>query len=477
MVPAVGLLTHCLGEKVLDGAADELRLRDTALRRQLREGALLLGLYDDLLSHHATHGGSPAFPVPYCDPAWMCIECVYHDSVVAGFVRADPPFPRHARNDTIAKSGLQVSTPGVAAHSGGNMAKYDESGHWMWDEATGQWVPAASGGTPAPEAQATAPMPATAVATAPPPAPPGGYAPPATGTPPEPPRKRRTGLVVLIVILVLCALLACCGLAGAGLWAWSSARNGSRQTGTGAGASQNAVDQQLAAEGVYVTPDELVAAWYKAVAAGDLKKLRSISTTGFASQIDGGMFTARDPVTEYRIVSSSAPPKNSKPGDLEFVDVQESTGSENAKTTVTFQVMKTETGYIIAGYTVTATPESGATSESGDAGSGGTSAKGGVITRNEAIDVVGLILDARQHSRVKEARALATAKFQKEAPVFFTPSADAFTNFEVNSAGLSNGVWTVHAKEDWISGPEDTTYTVVTVNGKGLVDSWETAAQ
>ncbi len=366
------------------------------------------------------------------------------------------------------------------------MPTYDESGHWMWDEASGQWVPAegapaatapaATLAPPPPSPQAEEPAaapPATATAVAPPPHPPGGYAPAGTGTPGPPPKKRRTGLIVLIVVLVICAILALCGLVGGVLYTFSAGNKPVTNGASGGTGTQGSSSGK--ATGRYGTPDAVITAWYKAVAEGDMGALKSLATTNLAGQIDGGMFEGRDPVTEYRIVGGSAPPANSKPGDMEFVDVQETTGGEKAKTNVTFQVLKTENGYLIAGYSVTAAPDSGTSGETGEQTTG--TKTGEVIGKNAAIDVVGRILDARKNSRVAEARSLATPRFQKDAPVFFTPSSNAFTNFEVDSATFKNGAWYVQAKEDWISGPEDATYTVVTVNGRGLVDSWETAAQ
>jgi hypothetical protein len=341
------------------------------------------------------------------------------------------------------------------------MPTFDESGHWLWDEESGQWVPAAAAVT----SQAPAPQPPVDR----PAAPDSGYSPPtapgATTPPTEAPKKRRGGLIAIIVVLGLCAVIGLCGVVGTAIWSLNSAKSSAQDAAAKAAARQAEIEKQLKAATIYATPNEVVDAWYAAVSAGDLAKLKSIATSGFAEQIGAPMFEGRDPATEYRIVSSSV-------GDTGQVTVQESSGT--APTTVTFDIVKTDNGYLIAGLRTTAATDSG----TGATGPDATPKQATVITKTEAVDVVGRILDARKNSRIAEAKSLATPDFQKDqADVFFTSSGDAFTNFQVTGAIQRGDVWYVKAKEDWISGTEYATYAVVTVNGKGLVDGWETASQ
>jgi hypothetical protein len=360
--------------------------------------------------------------------------------------------------DAAATAPMPASASGSAPDA--PPAVTDESGQWTWDAASGRWIP-----TVAATQEATAVMPQA-------------DAPDAAATPDGARQAKRGlsgGVVAAIVVGILVLLGVCTGM---GFLGWSSfgggkpASTGSATFGELTGTTDTAGTPETSSPSETRTgassPDAAVDAWYKAVVAADIAGIKKTATQDFAAQIQPGMFEGRDPATSYRIVASSLPPNGGQVGDTDSVDVQESVSGVDAKSTVTFSVLKTENGWLISGVTETATGVSAVTPPPAAT----TPAPPTSLSKDQAIDVVGRFLDAQKSGRNAEMKKLATPRYLKDDPTKFVGSAaEAFIQFEVVKAVKKGDTWLVTTKESWISGPENPTYHVVFQGGKGLVDN------
>ncbi len=108
----------------------------------------------------------------------------------------------------------------------------------------------------------------------------------------------------------------------------------------------------------------------------------------------------------------------------------------------------------------------------------GTGAK--TLDEASARDIVNKLLQARQKGDANAVRSLTTASFQTvNADVWFDgiPVAEYMPTYKILSAAQSGSSWIVKTSEDWNSGTEVGTYTVIEQNATILVDSWDSASQ
>jgi hypothetical protein len=94
------------------------------------------------------------------------------------------------------------------------------------------------------------------------------------------------------------------------------------------------------------------------------------------------------------------------------------------------------------------------------------------VSKAQAIDTVGTFLNYVKEDQPRKARAMVTSHFLTfvGGESWFTPTSGTFMQFEVVSAVKSKGSWAVHVDEQWNSGPEKTTYTVIEKGGKPMID-------
>ena len=291
---------------------------------------------------------------------------------------------------------------------------------------------------------------------------------PASPPPGAPRRGLSTGWIVAIVLgaLFACGLIVgLLALVGAGTYFTVTATRTGSTTATftpGPSAAETTVTPKGAA-----TTDAAVDAFYKAVSSGDLTAVKRTATLEFQSQITSGMLEGRGPATTYRIIASSLPPRGGQVGDTDSVDVQESVNGVDAKTTVSFSVTKTASGWLISGIQE---------AQQGAAGSDQPidqmpPAPTPEFAKAQAIETVGRFLNAQRQGNNAAMRKYVTSRYLKADPGKFQGSAaEALMQFEVVKAVQQGDVWLVTTKEQWISGPETPTYHVVNQGGIALID-------
>jgi hypothetical protein len=280
-----------------------------------------------------------------------------------------------------------------------------------------------------------------------------------------PARKSNAGLIVGLIIGGVLLLTVLMGVGG-----WIAYRSfvGATQTPTSAStAAKLSASTTAGSSSVSVaaaaSPNAAVDAWYLAVANGDMVAIKRAATSEFASAIDSAMFEGRDPKTSYRITGTQIS------GDQATVDVQESPSNAPAQLATTFTVRKQADGtWLIAEWQVAATGDQvGATKSSASQPAAATPAP--TFGEKDAIDTVGRFLNDIKDGDGSLAKKLATSRFKSANPGWiFGPLSEY--SFEVTGAKKQGNAWAVTVDEQWQSGPEKATYTVVVVNGAGKVD-------
>jgi ketosteroid isomerase-like protein len=292
---------------------------------------------------------------------------------------------------------------------------------------------------------------------------PGGYqpAPGAPGAHPPAPAKSKAGLIIGIVIGALVLFMIVVAFGGFVAWrAYTSATRSPLSVTTAPSTSASGGS----AKGVS-TPEAAVDAWFAAVAKGDLAAVKSAATPEFASAIDAGMFEGRDPNTGYTMSPAQVS------GDQATIDVLESPSNAPAKTTTTLTLAKQPDGtWLVAGYVVTATGATvGSTSGTGAETAAPGTSSAATFDADAAMYVVDKFLADLKDGDGSVASTLATPRFKSANKGWIYGPLTGF-NFEVTNATKQGDAWVVNTKEQWVSGDENGTYTVVVVNGKGLVD-------
>lgn len=211
------------------------------------------------------------------------------------------------------------------------------------------------------------------------------------------------------------------------------------------------------------TPDAAVSAWFAALANRDIAAMKSTATSDFAAAVGSSMFEGRDPATSYRVISSQTI------ADIATIDVQESPSNASAPTATTLTLAKQADGtWLVAGYAVTATGQAvGITPPTDTLATPPVVAS--TISKAEAIDVVRRFLGDIKSGNGKVATSLATARFKSANPGWISGPDSGF-KFKITGAKKKGSAWVVTTDEQWESGDDVGTYTVVVEDGKGYVD-------
>jgi hypothetical protein len=278
-----------------------------------------------------------------------------------------------------------------------------------------------------------------------------------------PPRKSNVGLVVGLSAggVVMLLLFVVGGIFA--FRAFTSAKPPvlSASTSTSAGAVGSPTSAPKGAS----TPETAVDAWFAAVASGDIAAVKRTATSDFAAAIEPGMFEGRDPNTSYRVVSTQTT------GDTATADVQESPSNAPAQTTTTLTLARQTDGtWLVAGYAVTATGQTvGTTPPAATPSAPPVVPTAPVFSKTDAIDAVGTMLSGLNgKGSLSAAKAAATSRFKNANPGWIMRTSDF--DFYVTGATRKGDAWIVKTKEQWVSGDETGTYTVVVKSGKGYVD-------
>lgn len=343
--------------------------------------------------------------------------------------------------------------------------------------------PAAEPPAAPPAAQPTAPMPVAGAAPPPPgAAPPPGYAPQPAYTPPPPgyaPQPgyavpgaapaaptSKTGLIVGIVAGVLVLLIAC-GLVGAFFVLPMFNKKPAPVTATPSKAATATPTAKPASQADNDAVEKAVVSWYAAIAAGEYDKVVSMVAPDVASGMDKGYFEGWDPETKFEVARSVID------GDTAYVYGRESVRAFGSDTNgVKFTLGRTESGsWLIAAWNaVDEATVNGVQASPGQ----GTGAK--VFDEASAKDAVVQLLEARRAGDTEKVRKLTTAAFQKaNGDVWLDgiATAEYFTSYKVLSATRSGDKIVVKVSEEWNSGTETGTYTVLEKGAAILVDTWD----
>lgn len=210
--------------------------------------------------------------------------------------------------------------------------------------------------------------------------------------------------------------------------------------------------------------ENAVVKFYETINAGDLAAVRKLVTADTVSAIDPGAFEGWS-TTTFEITWSAID------GNTAYVYGRESQrefGSQSLG--VKFTLQRQGSGWLIKTWTgVDEATVNGGTPSSGQ-GSGATA-----LNETSARDTVTSLLKARQTGDSQTIRMLTTAKFQTDNGDVWLDGSDNtpyFTGFTIKSVTKKGATYVVTSSEDWNSGTETGTYTVVNESGTVLVNAW-----
>lgn len=218
-----------------------------------------------------------------------------------------------------------------------------------------------------------------------------------------------------------------------------------------------------------VAVEAAVKEFYDNINGGDLEKVKSLVTDDTKSAIDPGAFEGWT-TTSFEFARSVID------GNTAYVYGREDPRRFGGETGgVKFTLNKVGGSWLIETWSsVDEATVNGVMPSSGQ----GSGAK--TLDDASARDIVTKLLQARQKGDAETIRSLTTAKFQTDhGDVWLdgTPAGEAFPGFNIVSSTQSASGWTVKVSEEWISGIETGTYTVVEQKATILVDSWTTESQ
>ena len=210
--------------------------------------------------------------------------------------------------------------------------------------------------------------------------------------------------------------------------------------------------------------ENTVVKFYETINTGDLTAVKKLVTPDTAKTIAAGTFEGWS-TTTFEVTWSSV--------DLNIASVygresQREFGSQDLG--VKFTLQRKGSGWLVKTWTgVDEATVNGGTPSSGQ-GSGATA-----LNETSARDTVTSLLKARQTGDSQTIRLLTTAKFQTDNGDVWLDGSDNtafFTGFTVKSVKEKGETYVVTVSEDWNSGTETGTYTVVNEAGVVLVNAW-----
>lgn len=218
------------------------------------------------------------------------------------------------------------------------------------------------------------------------------------------------------------------------------------------------------------TPEQVVDAFYAAVGSGDLTAIQATLVSGFAEGITPDMFEGwTNP--SYRVLTVDT---EREPGSV-YVEVQEADGGLS-NGLVTFKLVQESGEWRITSWSLGGIDEaaeaSGAESDPSTGGGQEGAANVDPLNKENAVDLVGVVLAARKNNDVATLKANTSSALKKNDPGFYADASEALIDFEIKDVFRDGGTFIVVTWEDWISGPEDgTQYVCVVENGKLVVDA------
>jgi hypothetical protein len=210
--------------------------------------------------------------------------------------------------------------------------------------------------------------------------------------------------------------------------------------------------------------ENAVVKFYETINTGDYTAVQALVTADTKSAIDPGAFEGWS-TTTFEVTWSAID------ADTAYVYGRESQrefGSQDLG--VKFTLLRQGGAWLIERWNgVDEAAVNGAKPQSGQ-GSGATS-----LSDATAKSTVSSLLQARQAGDSQTVRMLTTQKFQTDNGDIWLDGSDNseyFTKFTIKSAKPVGGTVVVTVTEEWNSGTETGTYTVVSEAGAILVDSW-----
>jgi hypothetical protein len=283
---------------------------------------------------------------------------------------------------------------------------------------------------------------------------------------PVPVKKKRTGLVVGIIIAVVLLIAA------AAVVALVLLPSSASKTQVPAGAYAPAVPPTSAAVPATTAIDttdntaaeNAVVAFYDAINSGQYAAVTALVTPDTKSVIDPGAFEGWSKTT-FEIARSVVD------GDTALVYGRESVRHfGSADRGVKFTLLRQGGAWLIQTWQAVDEATVNGVATSSGSGSGAAS-----LTTASARDAVSSLLQARQVGDGATIRMLTTAAFQTAHGDVWLDGVDNtpyFTAFAIKSVKKSGAAYVVTVVEQWNSGAETATYTVVDEMGSILVDSW-----
>jgi hypothetical protein len=210
--------------------------------------------------------------------------------------------------------------------------------------------------------------------------------------------------------------------------------------------------------------ENAVVKFYETINSGDLTAVKKLVTPDTQSAIDPGAFESWT-ATTFEVTWSAV---DANTAHVYGRESQREFGSQSLG--VKFTLSRVGGAWLVKTWTgVDEATVNGGTPQSGQ-GSGATA-----LNETSARDTVTSLLQARQSGDSQTVRMLTTAKFQTDNGDVWLDGSDNtpyFTGFTIKSVKKSGATYVVTSSEQWNSGTETGTYTVVNAAGVVLVDSW-----
>jgi hypothetical protein len=210
--------------------------------------------------------------------------------------------------------------------------------------------------------------------------------------------------------------------------------------------------------------ENAVVKFYQTINGGDLAAVKKLVTPDTATTIDAGAFEGWS-TTTFEVTWSAV---DANTAHVYGRESQREFGSQDLG--VKFTLQRKGSGWLVKTWTgVDEATVNGGTPSSGQ-GSGATA-----LNETSARDTVTSLLKARQTGDSQTVRMLTTARFQTDNGDVWLDGNDNtpyFTDFTVKTVKKKGAAYIVTVSEDWNSGTETGTYTVVNENGTVLVNAW-----
>lgn len=309
---------------------------------------------------------------------------------------------------------------------------------------------------------------------APPAEPTVAMAPPVIVTPP----KRRTGLIVAIVVGAL-LLLCVAGAVAAALFVpairdrmpWAAKPTPAKDSpGSTAPTSSAAPSISPQDEAAITASEKTVNAFYGAINAGDIEKVKGTLVPEVRTDVGPDMFEGWTKTTfEYTRGWVDRGPDGTYARIVGRESQRQFGAGEGGG--VKFTLQEVDGAWLIFDFQSVDTAQ-----VEGSDTAGSSTGIPGPLTKQTATALLDELLKARQVGAGNIIRRLASQRFLTDYGDVWLDgidNSDSFTGFKIGAVKVSGSSATVVVTETWPDGDIPTTYGLVEVNGAVLVDSWE----